>query len=436
MTESILQTYLNEQHIKTDVQENIDSLKKAVKEVKNYLTRRNVKSDIIPYTLVALDPKVKDSDPVLQQVEAIIIKKWPTFKNSMTATMDKSTTYIRAVILESLSQLSKDDAATAALVWLTARDVIGHYQLAAEESAISGLLQELADGTEKNGRASWGISHKLQANEFKGAEISISGVKAAQLDQEVLTKHLLNANVHSGYSSTAGGGTNPHVFNSYTNWQYFQFMSVTAAQGITDVVNSALAKQVQSLTSIATSIQKSLDAYFAQLQPFFEDLSSSFANSITANNKRSELLWWKQSLYSRSLNTSYRSLDQLNAAVCMALDLAEEVDVIYPESVDYLLRETLKDVHGEQEEEEHLLTDWLKDSSSLHRDIQSALNKHAASGGERKPLLNAWANVVLSGDTANFFTETGIDKKSKLTASDLAVWLFHGLQAQKLATEK
>lgn len=436
MTESILQSYLNEQHIKTDVQENIDSLKKAVKEVEKNLTRRKVKSDIIPYTLVALDPKVKDSDPVVQQVETIIIKKWPAFKNSVAATKDKSTTYVRAVILESLSQLSKDDAATAALVWLTARDVIGHYQLDSEESVISGFLQELADRTEENGRAAWGISHKLQANKLKGAEISISGVKAAQLDEEVLKKHLLDANVHSAYSSQAGGGTNPHAFRDHGSWQYFQFMSVNAAKGITEVVNSALAKQGQSLSSISTSIQKSLDAYFAQLQPFFEDLNTSFANSITANNKRSELLWWKESLYSRLLNTNYRSLDQLNAAVSMALDLAQQVEAIYPESVDYLLRETLKDVHGEQAEEERLLTDWLMDSSSLHGDIQSALNEHAAGGDERKPLLNAWANVVQSGEATDFFTETGIDKKAKLTASDLAVWLFHGLQAQKLAIDK
>lgn len=436
MTESILQSYLNEQHIKTDVQENIDSLKKAVKEVEKYLTTKKVKSNIIPYTLVALDPKVKDNDPVVQQVETIIIKKWPAFKNSVTATKDKSTTYVRAVILESLSQLSKDDAATAALVWLTARDVIGHYQLDSEESVISGFLQELADRTEENGRAAWGISHKLQANTLKGAEISISGVKAAQLDEEVLKKHLLDANVHSAYSSQAGGGTNPHGFNNHAGWQYFQFMSVNAAKGITEVVNSALAKQGQSLSSISTSIQKSLDAYFTQLQPYFEDLNTSFANSITANNKRSELLWWKDSLYSRSLNASYRSLNSFNAAVCMALDLGEEVDAIYPESVDYLLRETLKDVHGEEAEEERLLTDWLKDSSSLHGYIKSALREHAARGDERKPLLNAWANVVQSGETTDFFTETGIDKKAKLTASDLAVWLFHGLQAQKLVTDK
>jgi hypothetical protein len=436
MTESILQSYLNNQHIKTDVPENVESLNKAVKDVVKYLTRKKIRADIIPFTLVALDPKVKDSDPVVQQVETFIIKKWAAFKNSVTATNDKSTTYVRAVILESLCQLSKDDAATAALIWLTARDVIGHYQLDAEESVISGFLQELADRAEENGQTAWGISHKLQANEFEGVESSIAAVKAAQIDEETLKVHLLDAMVHSGWSGSAGGaGKNPHS-QGQNNWQWPQFMAEHSATGITQVVNTALSQQAKSLSTISSSTQKSLDDYFAQLQPFFEDLNNSIVNSITANNKRSEILWWKQSLYSRSLNASYHSLDQLNAAVCMAHDLAELVDPIYPESLDYLLRETLKDVHGDQAAEKHSLTDWLNDSLSLHESNQSVLKAYSSQEGKRNPLLNAWANALHSGESTNFFTETGIDKKAKLTASDLAVWLFHGLQAQKLANDK
>ncbi|WP_421841521.1 GTPase-associated system all-helical protein GASH [Marinobacter algicola] len=435
MAESILQKYLNEQHIKTDVSENIDSLKKAVKEVEKHLKTRRTKSDIVSYTLVALDPKVKDSEPVVQQVEAIIIKKWPAFKNSVAATNDISTTYVRAVILESLSQLSKDDAAMAALVWLTARDVIGYYQLDAEERVICGLLQELAGRVEKNGQAAWGISRKLQANKFKGVEISISEVKASQIDEESLKLHLLDAMVHSGWSQNAGGGKNPRP-QTHGNHEWPMFTAEHSATGIAQVVDSALSQQAKSLSTVSSSIKKSLDDYFVQLQPFLEELGDSIVDSITANNKRSELLWWKQSLYSRSLNASYRSLDLLNAAVCMAHDLAKQVEPIYPESLDYLLRETLKDVHGDQAAEERPLTDWLTDSLNLHENIQSALKACAAQGEQRKPLLNAWANVLHSGETTIFFTETGIDKQAKLTATDLAVWLFHGLQAQKLATEK
>jgi hypothetical protein len=435
MTESILQAYLNEQHIKTDLQDNINSLKKAVKEVNTHLTKRKIKADLIPFTLVALDPKVKDSDPVVQLVENIIIKKWPAFKNSITATNDKSTTYIRAVILESLSQLSKDDAASAALVWLTARDVIEHYQLGSEQKVIGGLLQEFADKTEENGQKAWGINFKLQANRFKGSDVSISAVKAIQIDEEALKVHLLDAMVHSAWSPQAGGGKNPQ-HHGVQNYLWPKFMAEHSAKGITEVVNSALSQQTKSLTSISTTIQRGLDVYFAQLQPFFEDLNTSFASSIAANNKRSELIWWKQSLFSRLLNTSYRSLDRLNAAVCMALDLAEQVDAFYPESVDYLLRETLKDAHREQAEEERLLIVWLEDSYCLVADIKSILNKYVVVGEERKPFLNAWATVVLSGEVTDFFTRTGIDKKAKLTVSDLAVWLFHGLQAQKFATAK
>lgn len=435
MTESILQTYLNEQHIKTDVTENIESLNKAVKEVEKYLTRKKIKSDIISYTLVALDPKVNDSEPVVQQVEAIIIKKWPTFKNSVTATNDISTTYVRAVILESLYQLSKVDEATATLVWLTARDVIKHYQLGAEENSIRALLQQLADRAEESGQATWGVNHKLQVSKFNGVEISILAVKAAEIDEESLKEQLLDAMVHSAWNQQAGGGKNPQTSAS-NSWQWPKFAAENSATGIAKVVNSALSQQAKSLSTISSSIKRNLDDYFAQLQPFFEDLNGSIVDSITANNKRSELLWWKQSLYSRSLNASYRSLDLLSTAVCMAYDLAEQVEPIYPESLDYLLRETLKDVHGDQAAEDRPLTEWLKDSLSLDEKIQSELKAYTAAEEERKPLLNAWANVLDSGESASFSTETGIDKKAKLTASDLAVWLFHGLQAQKLATNK
>lgn len=433
MTESILQTYLNEQHIKTDASENIDSLKKVIKEVEKHLTRKKIKPDFIPYTLVALDPMVKDSDPVVQEVEKIIIKKWPAFKNSVTATNDKSTTYVRAVILESLLQLSKGDASTAALVWLTARDVIGHYQLDAEESVISGFLHELAYQVEENGQVAWGISHKLQASEFTGVELSISSVKAAQINEESLKKHLLDAMVESRWSSNAGGGKNPHTLD-YNDGEWPKFAAENSAKGITEVVNSALSEQAKSLPTISSSIQKSLDDYFGQLQPFFDNMNNSILQSTTANNKRSELLWWKQSLYSRSLNASYRSLDPLNAAVCMAHDLSEQVKPIYPESLDYILREALNDVHGDLATEEYPLTEWLK--GSLHENIQSVLKVFAEQGEQRKPLLSAWGNTLHSGEITRFFIETGIDKKAKLTVSDLAVWLFHGLQAQKLATGK
>ena len=98
MVESILQTYLNEQFIKTTEEGNVANLKKVVTELVKILQKRKTK--VITYTLVSIDPQISEDDPVVIEVEKIIIKKWPAFKNNVTATKDKATTYIRAVILE------------------------------------------------------------------------------------------------------------------------------------------------------------------------------------------------------------------------------------------------------------------------------------------------------------------------------------------------
>ena len=96
MAETLLQTYLNNQFVKTTEEGNINNLKKAIDELVKQLLKKRTK--IIAYTLVALDPQISENDPVVIEVEKIIIKKWPAFQNNVTSTKDKATTYIRTVI--------------------------------------------------------------------------------------------------------------------------------------------------------------------------------------------------------------------------------------------------------------------------------------------------------------------------------------------------
>ena len=427
MPESILQSYLTLQHSKITDESSIENLKKAVTDIKKLLIKKKLK--VIPYTLVALDPKIKDTDPVVQEVEAIIIKKWSTFKNNVTATKDKSTTYVRAVILESLSQLAIGDAVFAALVWHTARDVVRHYQLDAEKDTIAELLQGVANITEREGQAIWGIGRELEASQFKGSEISITTPKAAKIDEEELKKRLKAAILY-----TSWGGENPY-YHPQNNQNWPNYMAEHSAIAIAEETNAALDRQNKAISSIAGSIQKGIANYFIALQPFFEEINSSFVSSITANNKRSELIWWKQALYSPRLNSSYRGLSALDTAIITAFDLADQVDPIYPVSVDYLLRETRKDLQGEEVDNKKSLGDWLSEVSDSSDYSKSALAKHSIENGERKTLLTGFANVVSNGPE-HFFDETGLDSKSELSLSELGVWLFHGLQAHALTSIK
>lgn len=430
MAESILQSYLTHQHIKVTDESSTENLKKTVTDVKKLLNKK--KLHVIPYTLVALDPKIKDTDPVVQHVEDIIIKKWSTFKNSVTATKDKSTTYVRAVILESLSQLAKSDVVFAALIWHTARDVVKHYQLDAEKESIAGLLQIVADKTELEGRNLWGITQGFDIEEFTSKDISLSTPKTAQIDEEKLENYLLRAAQHTGWKQYSNNiGDNPQGFNQH----WAGFFAEKTSKGMAELINGAFTQQTKSLSAISESVKKSLDNYFSQLQPFLEDLNSSFVNSISANNKRSELIWWKQALYSPRLNASYRDLESIDIAILTAFDLADQVDPIYPVSVDYLMRETLNDLQGEAAHERKPLADWVNDISNVTDDSKSALSKHVVENDERKTLLAGLANASSKGSD-HFFEETGIDNKAAASLSDLAIWLFHGLQAHALATSK
>lgn len=430
MAETVLQFYLNAQHIKTAEQENITNLKKVVAEVKKKLEKK--RSLIISYTLVALDPNIDSNDPVIQDVEKVIINKWPAFKNSVTATKDKSTTYVRAVILESLSQMAKKENTVAAIIWHTSRDVISHYSLGGETDIIEPVLQSLSDQVEQAGRELWGVADQVEAQQFEGGNIKIDIPASAKVDDESLKAQLKAAMIWSNWGN---GGENPYQ-QGQNNVNWPNFAAERASKGITEEVNSALSRQNTSFSTIATSIKKNLENYFSEFQPFLGQLSSTYANNIIANNKRSELLWWKQTLCSPRIGQSYREYSPLETSILMAIDLADQVDPIYPISVDYLLRETLKDVHGNGVDDDRPLSDWIDELMKLNGLFRELLEPFTSEKEGRKSLLVEMSNIMSNENAESFFKVTGIDQKASVSLSDLAVWLFHGLQAHALGTSK
>jgi len=224
---------------------------------------------IIPYTLVALDPQISEKDPVVAEVETVIIKNWPTFKNS-TSTDDKATTYIRIVILEALSEIASDEK-LGAIIWLTGRNVVSYYQLQKEQEPLSELLIDIGTLFEQNSRKYWEISKPTIKN-IQELNIELPDSKSNKISQEAVTSHLMNASVYSGWKANAGGGENPSYPN-YGDWQWPKFFSERAGKGLAEIINTAVANQNKSLTSITEGIQTSVNEYFTQFKDFFEDAS-------------------------------------------------------------------------------------------------------------------------------------------------------------------
>ncbi len=435
MSNSILQVFLDNQFIKTDETSHIENLKKASGAVQRMLEQKKNRVKIIPYTLVALDPTISDDNSIAIEVEEIIIKQWPAFRNSVVKTKDKPIAYIQAVILDALNKLSKD-INLAAIVWHTGCNVMSHYKLAGQEEVLTNFLLEIGRKIEAAACDSWSIVENTQIDNITPIELTVPKIGQGRVSEDELKEHLLAAAVHSGWAPQAGGGENPHHHGT-ANHHWPQFLAERAAEGLSKEINAAFLLQNKSLTSISSSIQESIGAYFSNLKPHLEQVSSSILKSSQSLNKRSDLLWWKQALYSKKLDVGYRKLNPLVLAMVMAVDLADSISPIYPKSVDYFLEETLRDVLGDEIEKNIVLTDFLEKLKQFSGTEKLLLEKLQDESENRKP-LGTCISGVLKGEmtTDEVFKYTGMEKNVKISLGELTVWLFHDLQANTLVNKK
>ena len=126
----------------------------------------------------------------------------------------------------------------------------------------------------------------------------------------------------------------------------------------------------------------------------------------------------------------------MSTAIVMAVDLASMVDPVYPHSVDFLLKEALKDVHGDQVDSQKSIFEWTEQTSIMKEEEKQLLSIIAKDEEGRKPLAQAMANNLTGFPDLDIFSEIGVNKKSKIALADLAVWIFHDLQAAKLSKVK
>lgn len=428
MAETILQTFLNMQFIKTSDTDNIESLKKAVNVLKKNLA--NKKHLIIPYTLVALDPQISETEPIVSEVETTIIKNWSTFKNS-TSTKDKATTYVRVVILQALAEIASDQI-LGAIIWLTARNVVSYYQLQKEHESVSEMLTNIGSQCEVNSRKYWSMNTPF-VTDLEEVSAKIPPLNKNVVEENTIINLFKNASVYKGWKANADGfGENPSYVHA-GDWNWSVNFSEKAGDGLTKIINNIAGNQNKALTTAMENIQ---NEYFNQFRDFFTEVSKAIKQNAEANNMRGDLLWWKQTLRSPSLETSYRNQPEILSAMAMAYDLSQLIGHLYPESVNYLLREALRDVFGNMIDEVRSFEFWFGQAEGQSAAGAILLSSLENSSTGRKSLSAVLANTMIGQKPDSLLQETGIEANSEITLSDLTVWILHDLQAKKISLLK
>lgn len=412
-----------------DADEKFGYLKAAAADLANRL--KATPGRIPAYTRVALDPEISLHDPVMEEAEEAVIMQWNTLRNRFP---DRPRQLLRAVILEALRlAVSELGPEGAALVWLSGASYLSHVDLGQERDIVHSFFETLGDDAEAAATAAWLTPHaetaKLPTPLIKAPELTAPKVNVTQL-QKLFSAAAGPQDEHGA----KGEDPNPTWSNSAPQWSYA--FAPRAAQAIAGAVDPVIAALTKDLADHAGGTETLLRDHAKALRAALTAAMERVDQTVDAERKRMALLWWRQSLYSPSARTGYRTLASPLAALLMAIDLDAQTPPNTPRSVEYLLRETVREVS---------LRDGAIPSVSIEafcagvlgslRATRHALPVGSAEGGVvgRVSLLTyVRLRAAERADLGETRDRLGLEGGEDLSLDDLAVWLFRDLQAESL----
>jgi len=287
--------------------------------------------DAVSASRVAIDPNCPATDPWFNTVQEAVKVHWKTF---LVKNHDAPRQICRAIILEALSKAAEADLTATLAIWNASSILLPHLGDGPEQVITREFFSELGKECETHSSEEWRIG-PTAPEDLPEFEIKLPAIKAIQVAEAELTKGLSDAAGPQDAQGQNYGNPNPHWPNQAQHWSY-QF-APRAANAVAISVNKALAATSPAIKGLSD-----------QLAPALKKHADAIGNWVIGSAQRNErftaLLWWKQSLYSPSLQRSYRELSPADTAVALSFDLGTVTGAPVPLSVEYFLRETIRNL--------------------------------------------------------------------------------------------
>lgn len=401
-----------------EADERLTWLKKAIADLEKKFEENY---SLLPtYTLVALDPNVSDTEPVLLETEMIITTYWEALRVRFT---DMPRNILRGVILNALNNVGTTYPIAARIVYLTASNIYPYVKLNKEKNLVEKMLTDLGEIAETNAIEEWSLIEEEPVLKLASLKIGSLKFEAVKLDETKFKEKFKEA------FTNASTGHGPQHGLHEPNYQA-HFIS-KATNAIATSFNSALEELNKSLSS--TNIETPINKFFVEFKKSLDtNLKNSFT-SLTVVERRSKLLWWKETLYSPSQKRSYRGLDKSLLPILMSSDLNDQVPEVTPISVDYLLRDTLFPLINRQDMAVKF-SDYLTEVSKSN--LKPILKSYFSNLIETKGRISITDFIaLLLNDKINikdFQARTGIEENEEITLVELSVIVLHDLLTKRL----
>lgn len=428
MTENILQAYAKHNLLEFNGgNEQFAFLKEASEElVDEIITNQNVKE----FALTAINPNTSIDNPRLQEVQEIIQEKWKLFSKDTKQTDIRRTT-LRVVILNALDYLIDNDDKKAAIIWLSCQHVF-RYILTSnknEEKIIEQIIKKVGERYNTLAKRNFEITppeFDFDLSKTSSVRLPINNERSSDTINKKLSDSSNIQTTQQTIRNNYNQQTNINIISTsnFNTWyEKFSLNLSTILEGLTTSERESIKKYLSSVDEEFKSI----------FQTITEEIPNQIQTSLHSLSNNNNLIWWKETLFSKSLEDSYRDLPDFVQVVAMAYDLANEINGYTPISVDFFLKETLLKVQAEDKKIsiKDLSKELMNDKNiDFLAGILQEEELHADTAYGLLDFLNTIFYKKLDVDIATFM---GIDGKKELTYRELLVWLFHDFQSFKLA---
>lgn len=402
----------------------LDKLRSTAKDLAAIL--RKAPSKTANFTMVAADPNIAATDPTVEEAMAALRKQWETVANAFAG---RPVSILRAILLDAIVQAARSDDAIAVAFVNTARNALTHAETADEADIWRDAVSEIETKVDARAEREWATPEMVTVDplQYTPPASVVTDYEAPTVDQSAL-----QANIHSAAGPWGPNNPNQHQPSQAQHWslEFSKKMSATIAE-VLDGMAEELAPAPVDLSGPLSTLAKAVTAHV-------DKALSSFSGATAGLQRRTNLLWWKEALYSPSAHASYLDLPPFEASALMALDLHEQVPTYSPASVSAFLREAIRCLPAEKVDQGN----GKRDVASLVRDARTTAfmqpfrvlaARYAPEPVGRGPLLSLIGHPQGSGEVeaTTLRALCGVDASTSMTPSDWGTYLFRELQTAR-----
>ena len=370
------------------------------------------------FILAGMDPQVSEEDNAILAAKQRVSTQSRTIISQST---DSPITLLRAIILQALAIRVSNDSEAQRFLWLVGSSFSGHYLQSKEEArVIDDFLIQIGNEVEKHTHQIWTLG------EMRDEESIEEDLPDFNPSSPTEPKLAIKKNLFESAMTVAGRGKNPSsTFSQSQNWTTF----------FVDHFGKGLEQEVKKIHRSTNAYSKSLSIEVVRF------LKKNLENSSTNNHVirqffQSQLLWWKESLYSKTWSKSYRKISKPILPAIIAFDIVSEFPIPYPTSVNYFVRETFSRLVPKPPKVTfQLFFEGLLNSTQA--DKERFITVFPKTGHtEGRHLLSQYCSKLFNlerFDPESFTEQTGLDPTKEIDPKELCIWFFNEFQVLKLA---